>query len=97
MSSNVWDIEGEGELENESGRYEPDEIDILEELYTQERVANDYIIEKLKELATTSPEEALAGVRSILEDGFAYFGEQRPWDRPTIKSLIGDLQQLELF
>lgn len=90
-------INKDDELENESGRYEPDEIDILEELYTQERVANDYIIEKLKELATTSPEEALAGVRSILEDGFAYFGEQRPWDRPAIKSLIGESQQLELF
>ena len=97
MSSNVCDIEGEGELENESGRYEPDEIDILEELYTQERSANDFLIDRLKALAVANPDEALAGVREILEQGYIYFGEQRPWDRPSLTSLIGQNQQLELF
>lgn len=97
MSSNVWDIEGEGELENESGRYEPDEIDILEELYTQERSANDFLIERLKTLAVATPDEALAGIREILDQGYIYFGEPRPWDRPALTSLIGQSQQLELF
>lgn len=90
-------INNDEELENESGRYEPDEIDILEELYTQERVANDYLIDRLKELAASDPQDALDGIRNLLEQGFLYFGEQRPWDRPAIKSLIGDTQQLELF
>lgn len=93
-ANHIW---RDDELENESGRYEPDEIDILEELYTQERSANDFLIDRLKSLATATPDEALAGVREILEQGYDYFGEQRPWDRPALTSLIGQNQQLELF
>lgn len=92
MSNAIWDIEGEGE-----SRYEPDEIEVLEELYTQERMANDYLIERLKELAVAEPHEALEGIRNVLEQGFAYFGEQRPWDRPALQTLIGHQQQLDLF
>lgn len=92
VSNQVWDIEGEGEA-----RYEPDEIDILEELYTQERMANDYLIDQLKALAGAEPHEALDGIRNILEQGFIYFGEQRPWDRPALQTLIGQNQQLDLF
>ncbi len=92
MSSQIWDIEGEGEA-----RYEPDEIEVLEELYTQERMANDYLIEQLKQLAVAEPREALDGIREILNQGFTYFGEQRPWDRPALQTLIGQNQQLDLF
>ena len=76
---------------------EPDEFDILQELYTQERMANDYLIERLKALAAAEPDEALQGIRDILTDGYAYFGEQRPWDRPSITSLLPNNQQLDLF
>lgn len=90
-------IDRDDELENESGLYEPDEFDILQELYTQERMANDFLIERLKALSTTTPEEALRGIREILTEGYAYFGEQRPWDRPSITSLLPTQQQLDLF
>lgn len=91
-------IEQDDDLENESGLYEPDEFDILQELYTQERMANDYLIERLKALATAEPDEALQGIRDILTEGYAYFGEQRPWDRPSISSLFpAQQQQLDLF
>lgn len=76
---------------------EPDEFDILQELYTQERVANDHLIERLKILSAATPDEALQGIRDILEQGYAYFGEQRPWDRPSISSLFPAQQQLDLF
>lgn len=76
---------------------EPDEFDILQELYTQERVANDHLIERLKILSAATPDEALQGIRDILTDGYAYFGEQRPWDRPSITSLLPNNQQLDLF
>lgn len=85
------------ELENESGLYEPDEFDILQELYTQERMANDFLIERLKALSVAQPEEALQGIREILAEGYAYFGEQRPWDRPSITSLLPTQHQLDLF
>jgi methionyl-tRNA synthetase len=90
-------INQDDELENESGLPEPDEFDILQELYTQERMANDFLIERLKALASAQPEEALQGIRDILTDGYAYFGEQRPWDRPSITSLLPNNQQLDLF
>lgn len=90
-------INQDDELENESGLYEPDEFDILQELYTQERMANDYLIERLKTLAAAEPDEALHGIREILTEGYAYFGEQRPWDRPSITSLLPNNQQLDLF
>lgn len=90
-------INQDDELENESGLPEPDEFDILQELYTQERMANDYLIERLKALAAAEPDEALQGIRDILTDGYAYFGEQRPWDRPSITSLLPTQQQLDLF
>lgn len=90
-------IDQDDELENESGLPEPDEFDILQELYTQERMANDYLIERLKALAAAEPDEALQGIRDILTDGYVYFGEQRPWDRPSITSLLPNNQQLDLF
>ena len=90
-------IEQDDELENESGMYEPDEFDILQELYTQERVANDQLIEQLKVLAMATPEDALSGIRQLLEQGYMYFGEQRAWDRPSITSLLPTQQQLDLF
>ena len=90
-------INQDDELENESGLPEPDEFDILQELYTQERMANDYLIERLKALAAAEPDEALQGIRDILTDGYVYFGEQRPWDRPSITSLLPNNQQLDLF
>jgi len=77
--------------------YEPDEIEILEELYTQERTANDQIIEALKALSTGTPDDALAGIRRILEDGYMYFGEVRPWDRPKLDTLIKYPEQLDMF
>jgi hypothetical protein len=90
-------IDWDEELENESGRYEPDEIEILEELYTQERTANDQIIEALKSLATATPDDALAGIRRLLDEGYMYFGEVRPWDRPKLDTLIGYPKQLDMF
>jgi len=85
------------ELENESGLYEPDEFDILQELYTQERMANDFLIERLKALSVAQPEEALQGIRDILQNGYLYFDEAKSWDRPSITSLLPTQQQLDLF
>ena len=85
------------ELENESGLYEPDEFDILQELYTQERMANDFLIERLKTLAAAQPEEALQGIRDILQNGYLYFDEAKSWDRPSITSLLPTQHQLDLF
>lgn len=90
-------IDRDDELENESGLYEPDEFDILQELYTQERMANDFLIERLKALAAAQPEEALQGIRDILQNGYLYFDEARSWDRPSITSLLPTQQQLDLF
>lgn len=90
MSAVDWD-------DIDAGLPEPDEFDILQELYTQERVANDHLIERLKTLATAEPDQALQGIRDILEQGYAYFGEQRPWDRPSVSSLFPAQQQLDLF
>jgi hypothetical protein len=91
-------IEQDDELENESGLYEPDEFDILQELYTQERMANDFLIERLKTLSTTTPDEALQGIRDILQNGYLYFDEAKSWDRPSITSLLPtQQQQLDLF
>lgn len=86
-----------GDYDTDQGGYEPDEIEILEELYTQERTANDQIIEALKALSTGSPDDALAGIRRILEDGYMYFGEVRPWDRPKLDTLIKYPEQLDMF
>jgi len=86
-----------GDYDTEQGGYEPDEIEILEELYTQERTANDQIIEALKTLATSTPDDALAGIRRILEEGYMYFGEVRPWDRPKLDTLIKYPEQLDMF
>ena len=95
----IRDIPSDDEwgYENESGRYEPDEIEILEELYAQERAANDYLIEKLKALSVLSAEDALAGIRDLLEHGYAYFDEQKPWDRPSLNTLLNESKQLDLF
>lgn len=90
-------INRDDELENESGLYEPDEFDILQELYTQERMANDYLIERLKILAAAEPDEALQGIRDILQNGYMYFDEAKSWDRPSITSLLPNNQQLDLF
>lgn len=90
-------INRDDELENESGLYEPDEFDILQELYTQERMANDYLIERLKALAAAEPDEALQGIRDILQNGYMYFDEAKSWDRPSITSLLPNNQQLDLF
>lgn len=86
-----------GDYDTEQGGYEPDEIEILEELYTQERTANDQIIEALKALSVGTPDDALAGIRRILEDGYMYFGEVRPWDRPKLDTLIKYPEQLDMF
>lgn len=93
MSKPDW----KGDYDTDQGGYEPDEIEILEELYTQERTANDQIIEALKALSTGSPDEALAGIRRILEEGYMYFGEVRPWDRPKLDTLIKYPEQLDMF
>lgn len=93
MSKPDW----KGDYDTEQGGYEPDEIEILEELYTQERTANDQIIEALKALSTGSPDDALAGIRRILEEGYMYFGEVRPWDRPKLDTLIKYPEQLDMF
>lgn len=90
-------INRDDELENESGLYEPDEFDILQELYTQERMANDFLIERLKALAAAEPDEALQGIRDILQNGYMYFDEAKSWDRPSITSLLPNNQQLDLF
>lgn len=90
-------ITDESDIDNESGLHDPDEFDILQELYTQERMANDFLIERLKTLATTAPEEALQGIQDILQNGYTYFDETRSWDRPSIASLIPTEQQLDLF
>jgi hypothetical protein len=90
-------IDQDDELDNESGLHEPDEFDILQELYTQERVANDFLIERLKTLATAEPDEALQGIRDILQNGYLYFDEPRSWDRPSVTSLLPTQQQLDLF
>ena len=90
-------ITDESDIDNESGLYEPNEFDILQELYTQERIANDFLIDRLKALAATEPEEALQGIRDILQNGYVYFDETRSWDRPSIASLIPTEQQLDLF
>lgn len=76
---------------------EPDEFDILQELYTQERVANDHLIERLKILSAATPDEALQGIRDILQNGYMYFDEAKSWDRPSITSLLPNNQQLDLF
>lgn len=86
-----------GDYDTEQGGYEPDEIEILEELYTQERTANDQIIEALKALSVGTPDDALAGIRRILEEGYMYFGEVRPWDRPKLDTLIKYPEQLDMF
>ena len=86
-----------GDYDTAQGGYEPDEIEILEELYTQERTANDQIIEALKALSVGTPDDALAGIRRILEDGYMYFGEVRPWDRPKLDTLIKYPEQLDMF
>lgn len=86
-----------GDYDTDQGGYEPDEIEILEELYTQERTANDQIIEALKALSTGTPDDALAGIRRILEEGYMYFGEVRPWDRPKLDTLIKYPEQLDMF
>lgn len=90
-------VDWEDDLDNESGLPEPDEFDILQELYTQERVANDHLIERLKLLSTVTPDEALQGIRDILEQGYMYFDEAKSWDRPSISSLFPTPQQLDLF
>ena len=90
-------VDWEDDLDNESGLPEPDEFDILQELYTQERVANDHLIERLKLLSTVTPDEALQGIRDILEQGYMYFDEAKSWDRPSISSLFPAQQQLDLF
>ena len=90
-------INQDDELENESGLPEPDEFDIPQELYTQERMANDYLIERLKALAAAEPDEALQGIRDILQNGYMYFDEAKSWDRPSITSLLPTQQQLDLF
>lgn len=86
-----------GDYDTEQGGYEPDEIEILEELYTQERTANDQIIEALKALSVGTPDDALVGIRRILEEGYMYFGEVRPWDRPKLDTLIKYPEQLDMF
>lgn len=86
-----------GDYDTDQGGYEPDEIEILEELYTQERTANDQILEALKALSTGTPDDALAGIRRILEEGYMYFGEVRPWDRPKLDTLIKYPEQLDMF
>lgn len=86
-----------GDYDTDQGGYEPDEIEILEELYTQERTANDQIIEALKALSVGTPDDALAGIRRILEEGYMYFGEVRPWDRPKLDTLIKYPEQLDMF
>lgn len=93
MAKQDWD----GEYDNESGLYEPDDYEILQELYTQERVANDFLIDRLKVLASAEPNEALQGIREILQDGYMYFDQKISWDRPTINSLIPMPTQLDLF
>lgn len=93
MSKPDW----KGDYDDEPSGYEPDEIEILEELYTQERTANDQIIEALKALSTATPDEALAGIRRVLEEGYMYFGEVRPWDRPKLDTLIKYPEQLDMF
>lgn len=93
MSKPDW----KGDYDTDQGGYEPDEIEILEELYTQERTANDQIIEALKALSVGTPDDALAGIRRILEEGYMYFGEVRPWDRPKLDTLIKYPEQLDMF
>ena len=93
MSNKDWD----DEIENESGLHDPDQFEILEALYLQERTANDQLIERLKQLAQLAADDALRGIRDLLEDGYMYFGERRAWDRPSVDSLVGDVRQLQLF
>lgn len=79
--------------ENESGRYTPDDMAILEELYVQERMANDLLIQQLKGLTKAEPSQAVDGIRKILEDGYMYFGEPRAWR--DSKQLELDLEDFE--
>lgn len=92
MASIDWD-----DNDNESGLYEPDDYEILQELYTQERMANDFLIDRLKALASAPPDAALLGIREILQNGYMYFDQQISWDRPSIKSLVPMPTQLDMF